>query len=271
MLQLMGLWVPVFKNCIDTELSLGAKFITFAFATVDQEGRPRVRTCVYRGFLFNNSKNNVLTFTTDKRMMKYQELENDCGFEACFYFAKSKKQFRFSGVAKIINNEIRPQIILPMDGSEEEVEGSLNGGPTRVTKEKLRDLLVYPLISPGVLDTYKKLASDSEHVDIAIAPPTSDEWDLEMKRHWETLSRSMKSSFRKPEPGSKITLEKRTLLDLISRRVDGDKDEVGLENFSVVCLFVNTVDCVDLDNLDNRRFISKRVHNDHWEEEEVCP
>ena len=83
MFQDMASWVPIFRNTIEGELTLNEKnppFVSFQLATVDAQGVPHVRTMVYRGFLFNDKTTNVLTFVTDKRMNKYEELK------PCFIF-----------------------------------------------------------------------------------------------------------------------------------------------------------------------------------------
>ncbi|ODV93766.1 hypothetical protein PACTADRAFT_51521 [Pachysolen tannophilus NRRL Y-2460] len=291
----MGHWVPSFLSSISSELDSEHPFIHFSFATVDSHGSPHVRTVVFRSFLFDNSKTNVLTFCTDKRMKKYKELYENCKFEACFYFSKSKKQFRFSGIAKIIDEENQPIIDFPQglamkenissetiissfeknenDDDVVNLEGEYyNNNNNNKIRQVQADTLVYPLLSPSIVAKYNSREKFESAVPAAdLVPPTQEEWIAEWHRQWSSLSRSMKSTFRKPTPGSKITPEKKKLLDALGRRVDGGNDDAGLKNFALIALFADTVDYVDLETSNNRRIIDVRVDGDQWKEIEVCP
>lgn len=76
-------WVPA----VEAGLTQSPKPHTFSFATVTKTGLPRVRTCVVRGWLFDDKTTGVLLFTTDARSQKTIELDATGGiFEACFYF-----------------------------------------------------------------------------------------------------------------------------------------------------------------------------------------
>lgn len=247
-MQLMAPWVPSFVQAVSRQLET-SPFVTFSFATVDSTGAPKVRTCIYRGFLFDDKKTNILTFTTDVRMEKWEHVDHNSKFEACFWFPQSNVQFRLSGHATGLR----------FDGLD-----SVN--------EKLGD---YPLVSPQFIKQY------SSHTDLdAIAHqqingngpqrPTVAEWEQELESKWTSLSTKLKSSFRKPEPGSKITEEKQKLLDSISRGVDGSHEEDGKKNFSLVMLLVDKVDFVDL-NGHQSRYLYERYDKDQWSEDDVCP
>lgn len=109
----MAPWVPTFNQAVENELIAKKNeppFITFQLATIGKTGFPRNRTLVYRGWLFGNKSSNVITFTTDRRSAKYQELEENDKFEAVFYFEKLKKQFRFRGSARIIDSKYSPVV-----------------------------------------------------------------------------------------------------------------------------------------------------------------
>lgn len=112
-MQCIAPWIPAFKNGLATE---NKSFVTFSFATIDSKRLiPRVRTCVYRGFLFDDESTNSIIFTTDNRSSKFDELLHNNNVEAVFYLNKSNKQFRFSGSAKLINpsSGVFPNVILP--------------------------------------------------------------------------------------------------------------------------------------------------------------
>ena len=63
-------------------------------ATIRENGRPAVRTLVFRGFLDDTHR---LTFATDGRSEKVVEIEHSPWAEACWYFHLTREQFRFSG------------------------------------------------------------------------------------------------------------------------------------------------------------------------------
>lgn len=111
-----------------------------------------------------------------------------------------------------------------------------------------------------------------EYLQSHLKPPTSEEWNNERTRCWDTLSRNAKKSFKKPLPGSLLTQEKSKLLDSIDRNVDGTTSSSGFENFVVVCLFVDSVDYLDLGaGGSNNRYVYKRLVGADWKEYEVCP
>ncbi|MEI6429792.1 MAG: Npun_F5749 family FMN-dependent PPOX-type flavoprotein, partial [Pseudanabaena sp. ELA607] len=63
-------------------------------ATVDQKQRPTNRTLVFRGFW---AETNWLKFITDTRSQKYTHLQQQPWAEACWYFPKTREQFRIAG------------------------------------------------------------------------------------------------------------------------------------------------------------------------------
>ncbi|MGF1539558.1 MAG: Npun_F5749 family FMN-dependent PPOX-type flavoprotein [Pleurocapsa sp.] len=68
-------------------------------ATVTADGKPANRTVVFRGFLDNSDS---LQFITDSRSQKITQLQHQADAEACWYFTKTREQFRFTGTVKII-------------------------------------------------------------------------------------------------------------------------------------------------------------------------
>lgn len=127
--QYMAPWVPTFASALESELAAKDNtppFTLFTLATVDKDGFPHNRTLVYRGFLFDNQSNNVLTFCTDKRMKKYDELRNNDKIEAVFYFEKIKKQFRFRGRARLIDENHYPELDLANIQPKHLIETSIN-------------------------------------------------------------------------------------------------------------------------------------------------
>lgn len=68
-------------------------------ATVTKEGNPSNRTVVFRGFLENS---NIIQIITDTRSEKYSHLQNNPMGEICWYFTKTREQFRIRGKIDLI-------------------------------------------------------------------------------------------------------------------------------------------------------------------------
>ncbi|MEM9136918.1 MAG: Npun_F5749 family FMN-dependent PPOX-type flavoprotein [Cyanobacteria bacterium P01_F01_bin.42] len=76
------------------------KFVQLA--TVDAQGYPRNRTVVYRGLV---EQTHQLKFITDRRSDKMLSLQNQAQVEVCWYFTKTREQFRFAGQMLAIDGE----------------------------------------------------------------------------------------------------------------------------------------------------------------------
>jgi PPOX class probable FMN-dependent enzyme len=66
----------------------------FQLATVDIQGRPANRTVVFRGFIDGR---NALKIITDTRTQKYEQIQQNPWAAICWYFPKTREQFRLSG------------------------------------------------------------------------------------------------------------------------------------------------------------------------------
>lgn len=294
--QFMASWVSIFKNQIKAQLELQEEpFISFQVSSIGLDGFPKNRTVVYRGFLFNDETNNVLTFTTDKRSEKYQELIHNDKFEAVFNLIGTRRQFRFKGFARIIDDEYKPVIdlsniqprnvgstdsdesddedvsddvlILNVDSHEE--MNNQQEIPNNSTNCQ-QNPLTYNLISPSILKhQFHEHGSFTNLSELNVHAPTHEEYEYELTRQWESLSKSAKISFRKPAPKSPMTKETIKMLDSINRGVDGKKEVDGFKNFVVVGLFVESVDYYNLE--DEKRYIFDKDKYDMWKEYEVCP
>jgi pyridoxamine 5'-phosphate oxidase len=71
-------------------------------ATV-QAGRPANRTLVFRGF---GTETNQLKFITDARSEKVSQIQLNPWAEACWYFPKTREQFRLTGTLMLIDATI---------------------------------------------------------------------------------------------------------------------------------------------------------------------
>ncbi|KAG7807868.1 hypothetical protein KL921_004163 [Ogataea angusta] len=287
MLPSLAPWNAAFTSAVASELET-EPFIPFSFSNVGEHGIPHTRTCVFRGFLFNDTKTNVLLFTCDKRSAKFKDLIKNSNFEACFYFHKSRKQFRFSGAVRVITNERHPIIDLSnlstiSSSKEKSGESEIKLNDTDLVVEQEHDFysigldkvgidepLMYKIVSPSQTQDMNVSTLSLCELNTTIHAPTEEEWKAERQRCWNDLSRSLKRSFKRPLPGSLLTSEKYRLLDSINRGVDGTSS--GQENFVVVCMFVKAVDLVELTGGVDKRYLYKKSYDiDVWKEYEVCP
>ncbi len=70
-------------------------------ATVRADGKPANRTVVFRGFLDGSEQ---LKFITDERSEKVDQIAQKPWGEACWYFPKTREQFRISGSLSAIGH-----------------------------------------------------------------------------------------------------------------------------------------------------------------------
>ncbi len=73
----------------------GVRYIQLA--TVSPDGMPAVRTVVFR-----NLDGDVLQFAVDSRSDKIEHIQHCPQAAVCWYFPKTREQFRFSGAAALI-------------------------------------------------------------------------------------------------------------------------------------------------------------------------
>ncbi|MDJ0734255.1 MAG: pyridoxamine 5'-phosphate oxidase family protein [Nostocaceae cyanobacterium] len=73
----------------------------FQLATVQINGRPTNRTVVFRGFL---GQTNKLKIITDRRSDKFEQIRQQPWGEICWYFTKTREQFRLSGKIILVDS-----------------------------------------------------------------------------------------------------------------------------------------------------------------------
>ncbi|GAB4369085.1 MAG: hypothetical protein Kow00121_08750 [Elainellaceae cyanobacterium] len=71
-------------------------------ATVRPDGRPANRTVVFRGFLENTDQ---LKFITDDRSEKVEQIPLQPWGEVCWYFPKTREQFRLLGQLTLVGKD----------------------------------------------------------------------------------------------------------------------------------------------------------------------
>ena len=111
-------WRAALKKALDANKSLpNAKYIQVATTQAnastndqgdDDGGFPAIRTVVFRGFLDRDPTK--VTFVTDKRSQKVGDFAVNNKCEICWYFPKSREQFRLRGFAHVITNESTDEI-----------------------------------------------------------------------------------------------------------------------------------------------------------------
>lgn len=72
-------------------------------ATVNSQGLPANRTVVFRGFLTDS---NQLQFITDSRSDKITHIKAKPWGEVCWYFSKSREQFRLFGKLTLVTADL---------------------------------------------------------------------------------------------------------------------------------------------------------------------
>lgn len=71
----------------------------FQLATVRGDGLPANRTVVFRGFLQDS---NQLKIITDSRSQKAEQITKQSWGEICWYFPKTREQFRLAGLLTLV-------------------------------------------------------------------------------------------------------------------------------------------------------------------------
>ncbi len=92
-------WRPLIARALHRNRS-DAHSRYFQIATVRADGRPANRTVVFRGFL--DDETNQLQFVTDLRSDKIDQIHHQPWAEVCWYFTKTREQFRIAGTLKLV-------------------------------------------------------------------------------------------------------------------------------------------------------------------------
>ncbi|MEM9245128.1 MAG: pyridoxamine 5'-phosphate oxidase family protein, partial [Cyanobacteria bacterium P01_F01_bin.153] len=80
----------------------------FQLATVRADGSPANRTVVFRGFSDRPDRLNSLKIITDHRSEKIAQFAGDQRAEACWYFPKTREQFRLLGTIATVTDQDAP-------------------------------------------------------------------------------------------------------------------------------------------------------------------
>ena len=93
---------PAWQHDIGSALKRASREPTAKYlqlGTVSSDLRPRVRTVVFRGWLWDTT---TLTMVTDLRSSKCEEIAHSPHAEACWYLAKARDQFRIEGSLALV-------------------------------------------------------------------------------------------------------------------------------------------------------------------------
>ncbi|MBE9165702.1 MULTISPECIES: Npun_F5749 family FMN-dependent PPOX-type flavoprotein [Microcoleaceae] len=97
----LALWRSPLARALHRNRSLAfARYLQLA--TVRATGRPANRTVVFRGFLGDT---NQLKFITDIRSQKAEEIDLYPWGEICWYFPKTREQFRIAGQLILVRQD----------------------------------------------------------------------------------------------------------------------------------------------------------------------
>jgi PPOX class probable FMN-dependent enzyme len=80
-------------------------------ATIRPDGTPANRTIVFRGFV---PQEDYLQFVTDRRSEKIHDLKHQSIGELCWYFPKSREQFRIQGQVVLIDSSCHDSHLLKL-------------------------------------------------------------------------------------------------------------------------------------------------------------
>ncbi len=89
-------WMSEIRSAQRKEFGLDfSRFVQLA--TIGIDNTPRVRTVVFRGW----SESSEMEIYIDKRSQKYYELDLNNNVEICWFFLRSKCQFRLRGTSRV--------------------------------------------------------------------------------------------------------------------------------------------------------------------------
>lgn len=97
------------KSSLARALHRNRSFVSCRYvqlATVRPDGHPANRTLVFRGFLATTDQ---LQFVTDHRSQKVEQMQLFPWGELCWYFPKTREQFRISGKLRLISDQDEDQ------------------------------------------------------------------------------------------------------------------------------------------------------------------
>ncbi len=179
-------WRAILARALHRNRSLpNARY--FQLATVNYEGKPSNRTVVFRGFL---NKTNQLQMITDTRSEKINQIHHYPYSEICWYFPKTREQFRLSGNLTIIgeNHENQtPRLTVWQDLSDSAKQQFTWPYPGRSLTENKQDFLQeIPLANQPVSNFVLLLFNPEkvDHLELKGNPHQRNLYYLDNKKNW---------------------------------------------------------------------------------------
>ena len=160
-------------------------------ATVTPEGQPTNRTIVFRGFL---QQTNQLKFITDIRSQKVEQIEQHPRGEVCWYFPKTREQFRLGGKLTLVKvDNPHPKLVKARETTWQEISDNArqqftwpNPGETRVQASAFE---LPPPNSANPLFNFCLLLLDPtkvEHLELRGEPQNRWLYQTDIYRTWST-------------------------------------------------------------------------------------
>lgn len=149
-------------------------------ATVTPQGLPANRTVVFRGF---GPGPNQLKIATDCRSDKFSHLQRLPQAEACWYFPKTREQFRLRGAVALVQSEgaslqLAQERRLTWQGLSETARRQFAGAPPgRPQSEERPDGIPPPVSATDPLPNFGLLLLAPQEVDhLQLGPTPHQRW-----------------------------------------------------------------------------------------------
>jgi len=215
--------------------------IVFQLATVDEAGRPHVRSHIHRDFLVPPSRPTrpLLITSTDIRTPKVQQLAHTDTVELAWWISATADQFRISGRARVFAAPRHPISALI----------SLTSAP----------------------------ADDCAGIN-ALGESGFD-WDHKRRELFDAVSEQMRATWCRPPPGKPLEGGYEEMDDLpvevpkpSEAKTEKEKElvELALSNYALIVIEPSYVDWVQMAIRPNRRTFFTR-EGDEWKEVAVVP
>ena len=164
----------------------------FQLATVSVEGLPKNRTVVFRGFLESTNKIQIIT---DSRSEKVDQICHQPWGEICWYFTKTKEQFRIAGDLLLVDaNNSNLELIAARKAAWQKISDNARSQFTWPNPGELRtdDLSLFTPETPSVQEpvtnfcllllTPKKV----DHLELRGEPHNRCLYNLQPNGDWKT-------------------------------------------------------------------------------------
>lgn len=166
----------------------------FQLATVTPEGYPANRTVVFRGF--RDDAASSLKIITDSRSSKIKDLTHQAIAEVCWYFTKTREQFRLTGNLQIItasenNSQLLTERQLAWKNLSDSARSQFAASNLAVTlgdQSTLAQNFPAPDLPLDTFDLLLFIPYKVDHLQLRINPQRSCLYNLEANGMWSINS-----------------------------------------------------------------------------------